>query len=100
MVKQKLGLILLAFVAVVAIGGFTVQLRDTVTGDYTATNVGRWYAGAQKAQMQPDEACTYSGLEPMYPWQVYTNEYGTFMSLCKKDGYYVGVPLVQTVIVP
>jgi hypothetical protein len=100
MVKQKLGLILLAFVAVVAIGGFTVQLRETITGSYTGTNIGKWYAGAQKIQLQPDEACIYSGLQPVYPQQVFTNEYGAMMSVCMKNGVYVGVPVWQTAIVP
>ena len=92
-------MIFLGFIAVVAIGGLTVQLRDTLTGNYYAGGGGRWYFGPQKAQMQPDEACAYAGLEPIYPVHVYTNEYGTLLSLCKRGGGFVGVPLVQTVFV-
>ena len=100
MVKLKLGLVLLGFVAIVAIGGFTIQLRESITGDYVTSKGGRWYYGPMKAQLQPDEACIYSGFEQVYPWRVFTNEYGTLMSMCLKDGRYVGVPLVQTIIVP
>ncbi len=96
---RKLGLVLLGFVAIVAIGGLTVQLRDTLTGGYYASGGGRWYYGPQKIQLQPDEACVYQGLEPLDPVQVYTNEYGTLLSLCRYGGELVGVPLVQTALV-
>jgi len=99
MVLQKLALIFLGFVAIVAIGGLTVQLRDTLTGQYAAGGGGRWYYGPQKIQMQPDEACTYAGFEPVHPWQVYTNEYGTLMSVCLFQGRQVSVPVVQTAVV-
>ena len=64
---NKLGLVLLGFVAVVAIGGFTLQLRSELTGLYSASGGGRWYYGPQIAQLAPDEACIYSNLEPLYP---------------------------------
>jgi hypothetical protein len=96
---NKLGLIFLGFVAVVAIGGLTMHLRDTMTGQYYASGGGRWYYGPQPAQLAPDEACVYAGLEPLYPVQVYTNEYGTLMSLCSQNGNLVGVPLTQTILV-
>ena len=94
---HKLALVFLGLIAVVAIGGLTVQLKDVVTGNYYAAGGGKYYYGPQKAQLQPDEACIYQSYEPLYPWNVYTNEYGTIMSLCKNDGEFVGVPVVQTI---
>jgi hypothetical protein len=96
---QKLALILLGFVALVAIGGLTLQLRDSLTGQYYASGGGRWYYGPQKAQMSPSEACLYAGLVPAEPPRVFTNAYGTLLSACYKDGQLVGVPLIQTVFV-
>ncbi len=96
---NKLGLVLLGFVAIVAIGGLTVQLRDSLTGQYSASGGGRWYYGPQIIQLAPDEACTYAGLEPMHPMRVYTNEFGTQLSLCKQGSELVGVPMVQTALV-
>ena len=96
---RKLGLVLLGFVAIVAIGGLTVQLRDTLTGKYYAAGGGRWYYGPQRIQLAPDEACVYAGLEPLDPVRVYTNEYGTLLSMCKQGDQFVGVPLVQTALV-
>jgi len=95
---QKVGALLLAVVAAFAVAGFIVNW-DVVTGQYAAGGGGRWYYGPQKAQLQPDEACIYQGFEPIYPWQVYTNEFGTLMSVCKFNGQLVSVPLVQTVYV-
>jgi len=94
---HKLALVFLGLIAVVAIGGLTVQLKDVVTGSYYASGGGKYYYGPQIAQLQPDEACIYQGLEPSYPWKVYTNEYGTVMSMCKRNGELVGVPVVQTI---
>ncbi len=96
---RKLGLVLLGFVAIVAIGGLTVQLRDSLTGQYYASGGGRWYYGPQRIQLAPDEACIYAGLEPVDPVHVYSNEYGTQLSLCKQGNGFVGVPLVQTAVV-
>jgi len=96
---QKLGLMLLGFVALVAIGGLIIQLQETVTGNYVKSGGGRWYYGPMRAQMQPDEACIYAGLEPVYPQRVYTNEYGTLMTACIQYGEMVGVPLTQTIYV-
>jgi len=97
---QKLGLVLLGFVAVIAIGGLTIQLRDTVTGEYYASGGGRWYSGPQIVQLSPDEACLYSGFEPLYPSRVESNKYGTLLSICKNGDQFVAVPVVQTVVVP
>jgi hypothetical protein len=96
---NKLGLVLLGFVAVVAIGGLTVQLRDTITGDYYAAGGGRWYYGPQRMQFAPDEACINAGLEPVYPVRVYSNTFGTTMSVCQQGNSLVGVPVVQTAYV-
>lgn len=96
---QKLGLVLLGFIAIVAIGGLTLQLREAFTGQYAAGGGGRWYYGPQRTQFEPAEACRYAGLEPIYPPQVYSNKYGTVLSLCKRGIDLVGVPTVQTVIV-
>ncbi len=97
---QKIALALLAVVAVLAVGLFTLELKNETTGQYYASGGGRYYYGTMKAQLQPDEACIYQGFEPVYPVQVYTNEYGTLMSLCKLGEQFVGVPIVQTVLVP
>ena len=96
---QKIGLVLLAFVTLVAIGGLIVTFRDPSTGLYTYSGGGRWYYGPLRAQMEPAEACIYSGLEPVYPQQVYTNEWGTLLSVCQQGSQMVGVPLTQTVLV-
>jgi len=96
---QKLALLFLGLIAVVATVGLTMQIKELVTGSYVASGGGRYYYGPQKAQMQPDEACVYSGFEPVVPWQVYTNEWGTVMSACRVGNQYVGVPVVQTVVV-
>ena len=100
MVQTKVVYVFLAVMAVIAIGALTYGLKDTLTGSYYAPGGGRWYYGAQRMQMQPDEACLYSGYEPLYPWRVYTNEYGTMLSLCRFGDKYVGVPVWQTAIVP
>ncbi len=96
---QKLGVIFLGLIALVAIGGLIIQLQNTLTGQYYASGGGRWYYGPQRAQMQPNEACIYAGLQPVYPQQVYTNEWGTLLSVCQQGSNFVGVPLVQTVLV-
>ena len=96
---QKLGILFLGIIALVAIGGLTSLIRDSVTGDYVASGGGRYYYGPQKIQLQPAEACIYSGYEPVYPIQVHTNEFGTLVSVCRFGGSYVTVPLVQTALV-
>ena len=96
---QKLGFIFLGLIAIVAIGGLLVQLQNTMTGEYYASGGGRWYYGPMRAQMQPDEACIYAGLVPVYPQQVYRNEYGLVLSVCQQGDQRVGVPLTQTVLV-
>ncbi len=96
---QKLGFIFLGLIALVAIGGLLIQIQNTLTGDYTASGGGRWYYGPLRAQMEPSEACIYAGLQPVYPQQVYSNEYGTMMSVCQQGSQMVGVPLTQTVLV-
>lgn len=98
---QKLSLMIFGLIALVAVGGIILELKDTVTGQYYAGGgIGRWYGGTQRVQLQPDEACIYSGLQPLHPWRVYTNEYGSPMSLCQKGDVFVGVPVWQTVYVP
>jgi len=98
---QKIALAFLGFIAIFAIAGTTLHFRDSATGLYTTgSNIGRWHVGTQKVQLQPDEACMYAGAVPLYPWRVYTNEYGTLMSMCKVGDSYVGVPIVQTAFVP
>jgi len=97
---QKLGLILLAFVALVAIGGLMIQLQNSATGQYTRAGCGSWYCGPQRAQLAPDEACMYAGYEPIYPVNVYQNQFGTMLSACRQGSELVGVPLVQTIYVP
>ena len=97
---QKLGLVLLAFVALVAIGGLIIQLQNSVTGQYTRAGCGQWYCGPQRAQLEPDEACIAAGYEPIYPVNVYQNQFGTYLSACNHGGRTVGVPLVQTIYVP
>lgn len=96
--ENKFGLIFLGIIGVLAIGGLITEFRD-VTGQYYASGGGRYYYGPQKIHLQPDEACIYSGLQPIYPVQVYTNQFGTLMSLCDYNGQKVGVPTVQTALV-
>ena len=96
---EKAGAILFLLVAVVGIGILVSELKDDLTGRYTAGGGGRWYYGPQKAQLSPSEACEYSGLQPLHPERVYSNEYGSLMSLCRSGNQFVGVPLVQTIIV-
>lgn len=89
----------MAVVAAFAVAGFLVNF-DVVTGQYYASGGGRYYYGPQKALLQPDEACTYAGFQPLDPWRVESNEYGNLMSVCRDGGQYVMVPLLQTVLVP
>lgn len=96
---QKTALLFLAFIALVAMGILMVEINDTVTGKYVTSGGGDWHYGSQQALMQPDEACIYQGFEPLYPWRVTTNEYGTQVSVCLHNGEYVTVPLVQTIVV-
>ncbi|MEM3153945.1 MAG: hypothetical protein QW165_00030 [Candidatus Woesearchaeota archaeon] len=96
---QKLGFLLLGFVALIALSGLIIQIQNSVTGEYYASGGGRWYYGPQRAQMQPDEACMFAGMKPVYPQQVYTNEWGTLMAVCDAGGRMVGVPLTQTILV-
>jgi len=97
--ENKLGLLFLGIIAIVAVGGLTLTIRDSVTGEYFASGGGRYYYGPQKIQLAPDEACIYSGYEPVYPVQVKTNEFGTLVSVCRSPQGYVTVPLVQTALV-
>ena len=96
---QKLALVFLGLIAVVAIGGLILKVGNVATGQYVAVGGGRYYYGPQRAQMQPDEACIYAGFEPIYPPRIFTNEYGTVVSECKRGSGTVIVPLVQTIIV-
>ena len=92
--------VLFALTALAAISMFTAMLAfDASTGAYVASGGGKWYYGPQKAQMEPAEACTYAGCSPLDPINVYTNKYGTMMSLCNCRGKLAGVPLVQTIYV-
>lgn len=94
---QKTALLILAFIALVAMGILFVEIRDTVTGNYVTSGGGDWYYGTQQALLQPDEACIYQGYQPLYPWRVTTNEFGTQVSVCRHNGQYVVSPLVQTI---
>lgn len=97
----RLAVVFLGLIAVVAIGGLVFQLgNQSTTGSYAASGGGRYYYGPQIAQLEPREACIYSGFEPVEPIQVRSNKYGTYMALCKSGSSYVEIPLVQTVIVP
>ncbi len=97
---QRVGLTFLAIISVVAVGGLIFEFTGAgTTGQYYAAGGGRWYYSAQIAQLQPDEACIYSGFRPLDPWRVETNEFGTVVSLCNDNGRIVTVPVVQTVIV-
>jgi len=96
----RLGLVFLGVITVVGIAGLIFEFQDSTTGQYYAAGGGRWYYGPQRALLQPDEACIYSGYQPSYPWRVETNEYGTMVSVCNAGGRKVTVPLVQTIIVP
>ncbi|RJQ19445.1 hypothetical protein C4580_05205 [Candidatus Woesearchaeota archaeon] len=95
---HRVGALLLAVIGAFAVGGFLVNF-DVITGQYYASGGGEWYYGPQPAQLPPDQACIYQGFEPVEPWHVYTNEYGTLLSVCKANGQLIGVPLVQTVYV-
>ena len=97
---QKLALLFFGLIALVAIGGIVLELRDTVTGQYYAYGGGRWHTGTQIVQLEPDEACIYSGFEPVYPVRVESNKYGTLVSICKSGDQYVSVPVIQTIYVP
>ena len=94
---QKIGLVLLAGIAILGIGMLTFHVNNIATGQYYASGGGRWWYGPQIAQLDPDQACTYSGHPPSDPWRVETNEYNTLVSVCA-DG--ARVPTVQTIIVP
>ena len=94
-------LVLFALTALAAIGMFTAMLAfEANTGAYVASGGGDWYYGPQKAQMEPHEACIFAGCNPVKPVNVFSNEYGTLMSLCNCQGTYRGVPLIQTIYVP
>ena len=95
-------LILFSLVAFAAVGMLTAMLAyEAKTGAYVFSGGGKnWYYGAVRAQMEPDEACIYAGCSPIYPKNVFSNDYGTVLSLCNCDGQQVGIPLTQTVFVP
>ncbi len=93
---QKIAVSLLVLVAVIALVGFTWNWND-LTGNFVASGGGRWYYGPMRAQMEPAEACIASGLQPVYPSEVFRNDYGTALSLCRQGENLVGVPLVQTI---
>lgn len=89
-------MVLFALIALVAVGGLTFTLMDSITGNYVRSGGGRWHYGSQLAQFQPDEACVYAGYAPADKWRVETNEWGTLVSVCRNGER---VPLVQTVVV-
>lgn len=92
---------LFAIVAIASFTGLVFQLNNTVTGSYTASGGGAYtYVANVIVQMQPDEACTYAGFQPVYPRSVFTNEYGTLMAVCQYNDRLTAVPLVQRVNVP
>lgn len=99
MVKRT-GLVLFGLVAVVAVTMFSLMLHASITGKYVTGGGGRYtYEQPQIVQLQPDEACRYSGFEPVYPVRVFSNRYGTLMSTCRDGDAFVAVPVVQTAIV-
>ena len=97
---EKGGFIAFAFVALMGFGILVSELSGVLTGQYYVSGGGRWYYGAQKAQLSPEEACVYGGFAPLAPARVYHNEYGTIMSMCRDGNQMIGVPLVQTIVVP
>lgn len=97
---EKGGFIAFAFVALAAFGILVSELSGDVTGKYVVSGGGRWYYGAQQALLSPEEACVYGGFAPLAPQRVYRNEFGTMMSLCRDGNQLIGVPLLQTIVVP
>ncbi|HLF54267.1 MAG TPA: hypothetical protein VI612_00925 [Candidatus Nanoarchaeia archaeon] len=101
MKKMVRELVLFSLVAFAAIGMLTAMVAlESSTGAYSYSGGGRWYYGAGRAQMQPDEACVYVGCTPVTPINVFSNEFGTVLSMCRCGGELKGVPLTQTVVVP
>ncbi len=94
---QKIAIVILGIIALLGVAMMTWQVKS-LTGDYVVgNNVGSWAAGTQIAQLQPDEACVYSGHPPSSVPSVTTDErFGTLVSVCG-DG--ARVPIVQTVYV-
>lgn len=90
---------IVGLVLAVAVIGFTLEYKS-MTGQYYSSGGGEWYYGELTIQLQPSEACEYAGFEPIYPERVERNEYNTLMSVCKFNGQYVRVPVVQTARVP
>lgn len=97
--EHKLGLLFFGIIALIALGGLTFMIKESVTGGYVAGGGGRYYYGPQKIQLEPAEACIYSGYEAVYPIQVKTNEFGTLVSVCRSSNGYITVPLVQTALI-
>ena len=95
-------LIMFSLVAFAAIGMLVAMIAyEANTGAYVFSGGARnWYYGAVRAQMDPKEACVYAGCNPVTPMNVFSNEYGTMLSLCNCRGEMVGVPLTQTVVLP
>jgi|GEM_PF-3824463 len=94
---QKIAIVILGIIALLGVVLMTWQVKS-MTGDYVVgNNVGSWAAGTQIAQLEPDEACIYSGHPPSANPSVERDErFGTLLSVCG-DGERV--PLVQTVYV-
>jgi len=97
---KRVALVFLAIISVVAISGLIFEFTNAgSSGLYVSGGGGRWYYGSNIVQLQPDEACIYSGYAPLDPWRVERNEFGTIVSLCNDNGRIVTVPVVQTAIV-
>lgn len=96
MVKHT-GYMLLAFMAIVAVGGIVWTVSSiNAAGSYSAYGGGRYYYGPQIVQLSPEDACKYAGCYPAKPTTVYTNEFGTKLVVCHCAQGSVGIPLVQT----
>jgi len=100
MVKRTTALILFGLVAAIAIGSLATMVHNSITGQYVTSGGGRYtYAAPKIVQMQPEEACRYIGFAAEYPVQVFRNEYGSLMTICRTPTEVIAVPLVQTVVV-
>jgi len=94
---QKLAVVILGIIAILGVAMMTWQVKS-LTGEFSAgSGVGNWYAGKQIVQLQPDEACSYSGHPPnTVPTITRDERFGTLISICG-DG--AAVPATQTAYV-
>ena len=96
MVKQTCYMVL-AFIAVVAVGGLIWSFTPSTTGSYTAGGSGRYIVQPNFVQLSPQDACQMAGCMPKSPLTVSKNDFGVYQADCICAEGLRSVPLVQVV---